>query len=255
VGPQGAATLRIVFAAVMLMAATRPWRSWPAKAPLWPLAGLGLSTAGAMVMFYLAIERLPQGVAIALQFLGPLSIALLGSRRARDLVWALLAGAGVWALVGQGMGRAPLDPAGVGWALGAACAWAGYIICGRAAGAAFGKSAAALATTVAAVLILPVGIVHAGGGLLDLRLIPLALAVALFSTAIPFSLELYAMPRLPARTFSVFASLEPALGALSGFVLLHEALSPAQLVGLAAVIAAAAGAAWSTTAEPELELN
>lgn len=255
VGPEGAATLRIAFAAAMLMAAARPWRSWPAKAPLWPLFGLGVSSAGAMVMFYQAISHLPQGVAIALQFLGPLSIAILGSRRARDVVWALLAGAGVWALVGQGTRSGALDLEGVGWALGAAACWAGYILFGRAAGQAFGKSAAALATTVAAVLILPVGIAHAGAALLDPRLIPLALAVALFSTAVPFSLELYAMPRLPARTFSVFTSLEPALGALSGFVLLHEALSPAQLAGLTAVIAAAAGAAWSTTAEPALEVN
>lgn len=257
VGPQGAATLRIVIAAVMLLAAIRPWRNWPAKAPLWPLFGLGLSSAGAMLMFYEAISRLPQGVAIALQFLGPLAIALVGSRRPRDLVWAVLAGLGVWALVGRGVGEAPLNPVGVAWALGAAGGWAGYIVCGRAAGQAFGRSAAALATTVAAVLVLPVGIAHAGAALLDLRLAPLALAVALFSTAIPFSLELYAMPRLPARTFSVFASLEPAVGALCGFVLLHEALSPMQLAGLAAVIAAAAGAAWSTTAEAEapLELN
>ncbi|MBW8815048.1 MAG: EamA family transporter [Caulobacterales bacterium] len=249
VGPEGAATLRIGLAAVMLLAVARPWRDWPKQAPLLPLLGLGLSSAGAMVMFYKAISHLPQGVAIALQFLGPLSIAVLGSRRHRDLAWAVLAAAGVWALVGHGAGSRPLDLVGVAWALGAAAAWAGYILWGRAAGATFGKSAAALATTVAAVLVLPVGVAHAGLALLSPGLIPLALAVALFSTAVPFSLELYAMPRLPARTFSVFTSLEPALGALSGFVLLHEALSLSQLAGLAAVIAAAAGAAWSTTRE------
>jgi inner membrane transporter RhtA len=255
IGPQGAAALRILFAALMLLAAARPWRNWPAKAPLWPLFGLGLSSACAMVMFYEAIARVPQGIAIGLQFLGPLAIALIGSRRPLDVVWALLAGAGVWAMVGQGLGGARLDPIGVAWALGAAGGWAGYILFGRVAGKAFGRSAAALATTVAAVLVLPVGVAHAGAALLDVSVLPLALAVALFSTAIPFSLELFAMPRLPARTFSVFTSLEPAVGALCGFVLLHEALSPAQLAGLAAVVAAAAGAAWSSTDEPALEVN
>lgn len=257
VGPEGAATLRTGFAAILLMAVSRPWRAWPAGAPLLPLLGLGLSSAGAMLMFYLAIARLPQGVAIALQFLGPLSIALVGSRRPRDVVWAALAAAGVWALVGRGAEGGRLDLVGIAWALGAAASWAGYILFGRITGAAFGRSAASLATAVAALVILPVGIAHAGAALLDLRLVPLALAVAVFSTAVPFSLELFAMPRLPARTFSVFTSLEPAFGALSGLALLHEALSPAQWAGLAGVILAAAGAAWATTGgeAPAVEVN
>lgn len=246
VGPQGAAALRLCLGAAMLLALARPWRTWPRRAPMLPLFGLGLSMAGAMLMLFLALERLPLGPAIALQFLGPLAIALLGSRRPSDLIWAALAAVGVWSLVGAGGATAPLDPAGVAFALGAAAGWAGYILCGRVASASFGASTAALAVSVAAALVLPVGLGHAGSALFAPALLPLALLVAVFSTAIPFSLELYALPRLPARTFAVFMSLEPAFGALSGFVLLDERLTGARIGGIAVVVLAAAGAAWSS---------
>lgn len=250
VGPQGAATLRIVLGAALLLLVTRPWRGWPAKAPLASMVGLGLATAGAILFFYLAIGRLPQGVAIALQFLGPLGVAIAGSRRPSDLIWTALAAAGVWGLVGQGLGKAGLDPLGVVWALCAAASWAAYIVWGQTASRAFKSATPALAVGIAALIITPVGVHHAGAALLDPALIPLALLVALISTAIPFSLEMYALPRMPARTFAVLTSLEPAFGALFGLVILHETLAPAQIAGVAAVIAAAAGAAWSSQARP-----
>jgi len=249
VGPEGAAAIRLALAAPMLLALARPWRAWPRAAPWIAMIGLGLSSAAAMLFFYLALARLPQGIAIALQFLGPLAIALAGSRRPADLVWALFAAAGVWGLVGEGASGARLDPVGIAFALAAAGGWAGYILFGRVAGRAFGASAAAFATTIAALVIVPFGAAHAGTALLSPALLPLGLAVALFATALPFSLELYAMPRIPARTFAVFTSLEPGLGALSGLVLLHERLGATQICGLAAVIAAAAGAGWSSAAK------
>ncbi|MET0271461.1 MAG: EamA family transporter, partial [Phenylobacterium sp.] len=172
-----------------------------------------------------------------------------GSRRASDLAWAALAAAGVWGLVGRSAGSGPLDLEGVAWALGAAAGWAGYILCGRAAGATSGRSAAALSTSIAAVLVLPFGIYQAGAALLSPGLLPLALVVALFSTVIPFSLELYALPRMPARTFAVFTSLEPAFGALAGLVLLHERLAAPQVLGVLAVMIAAAGSSWSSAGE------
>lgn len=250
VGPQGAATLRIVLGAALLLLVTRPWRGWPAKPPLASMVGLGLATAGAILFFYLAIGRLPQGVAIALQFLGPLGVAIAGSRRPSDLIWTALAAAGVWGLVGQGLGKAGLDPLGVVWALCAAASWAAYIVWGQTASRAFKSATPALAVGIAALIITPVGVHHAGAALLDPALIPLALLVALISTAIPFSLEMYALPRMPARTFAVLTSLEPAFGALFGLVILHETLAPAQIAGVAAVIAAAAGAAWSSQTRP-----
>lgn len=249
-GPQGTAALRIALGAVMLAALLRPWRSWPSQAPLLPMLGLGLATAGAILFFYMALGRLPQGVAIALQFLGPLAVAIAGSHRWRDLVWAALAAAGVWALLGRdlvgGQGH-HLDLVGVAFALAAAASWAAYIVWGQSASRAFGGATPALATGLAALVIVPVGVAHAGlPALLDLRLLPLALVVAVISTAIPFTLEMYALPRLPARTFAVLTSLEPAFGAMSGLILLHEALRPEQALGVAAVIAAAAGAAWTS---------
>ncbi len=145
-------------------------------------------------MFYLAQSRLPLGVAIALQFLGPLTVAIVGTRRPIDLVWIVLAAAGVWWLVGSGARASAIDLVGVVFALCAAIAWAAYILCGRVASAAFGGSTAALAASVAAVLVLPFGIAQAGAALLAPALLPMALLVALLSTVIPFSLELYALP-------------------------------------------------------------
>lgn len=246
VGPQGAATIRMVLGAAILLALTRPWRNWPGATPVWPLLGLGLSMAAVIGMFYQAIGRLPMGVAISLQFLGPLAIALFGSRKPTDLVWAALTAGGVWLLVGVNRPTLALDPVGIAWALGAAVGWAAYILVGRVASRAFGASTAAVSVSVAAILILPVGVHHAGAALLDPGLIPLALLVALFSTAVPGWLELYAMPRMPARTFAVFMSLEPAFAVLSGLIILGERLALEQIAGVAVVMAAAAGATWNS---------
>ncbi len=255
-GALGAAAVRLTMGALMLLALTRPWRGLPKDAPWVAIVGLGVSAGGAVALFYGALERLPQGVAIAIQFLGPLGVALFGSRRPRDLVWAVLAAAGVWALVGQGMtGGERIDPIGVAFALGAALGWAGYILFGRRTAALPGTVVAGLSTAIAAVLVLPVGVAEGGSALLTPALLPLAAVVALFSTVIPFSLELFAMARMPGRTFAVLTSLEPAFGCLSGLILLQERLSLAQVLGVAAVIAAAAGATWSAGEERAETLN
>lgn len=250
VGPQGATTLRLCLGGAMLLALARPWRHWPRQAPLLPLMGLGVAMAGTILLFYLAIQRLPLGVAIALQFLGPLTVAVLGSRRAIDVLWAMLAGSGVWFLIEPRAGEAVLDPLGMVFALGAAGGWASYMLLGRITGRAFGRSAAALSVSIAGLLILPIGVAHAGTALMKMELLPLALAVALFSAALPFSLELYALPRLPARTFAVFTSLEPAFGVIFGFVILGEVLAWTQLAGVSMVMLAAAGAAWRLVEAP-----
>lgn len=253
-GAQGTATVRIILGALMLIAVTRPWRNWPARPPLLSLMGLGFATAGAVLFFYLALGRLPQGIAIALQFLGPLSVAVAGSRRAADLLWTALAAAGVWGLVGHnlGVGGQGLDLLGVFWALCAGASWAAYIIWGQGASRGFGSATAPLAVGIAALAILPFGVAEAGASLLHLDLLPWAALVALVSTAIPFSLEMYALHRLPAKTFAVLTSLEPAFGAVFGLVLLHETLDPSQVLGVGAVIAAAVGAAW--TSRPRTQL-
>jgi inner membrane transporter RhtA len=246
VGPQGAAALRLCLGAAMLLALGRPWRRWPRPAPLAGLIGLGVSMAAAIVFFYLAIQRLPLGIAITLQFLGPLGVALAGSRRLNDLLWVALAAGGVWALVGAGAGSVRISPIGVAFALSAAAGWAGYILCGKAAGRVYGGSTAPLAAGMAALLVLPFGLASAGPALVSPALLPLAALVALVSTALPFTLELYALPRLPARTFAIFTSLEPVFAGLSGLVFLGERLSATQWCGIALVVTAAGGAAWSS---------
>jgi inner membrane transporter RhtA len=250
VGPEGAATLRLCLGGAMLLALARPWRGWPRIAPLLPLLGLSAAMAGTILLFYLAIDRLPLGAAISLQFLGPLAVAVVGSRRRLDLLWASLAAGGVWCLVSPSSGQTALDPVGILFALGAAGGWASYIVLGRTAGATFGRATAALSVSLAGLLILPVGVAEAGTALLSLELLPLALIVALLSAAIPFSLELYALPRLPARTFAVFTSLEPAFGVIAGLIILNEVLAWSQIAGVAMVMTAAAGAAWQTAKKP-----
>ena len=254
-GPQGAATLRLVLGGAMLLRLLRPWRNWPREAPLSPLLGRGRVMAGTILLFYLAIDRLPLGVAIALQFLGPLAVAVFGSRRPVDLLWAALAALGVWCVVNPVPTEGTLDPIGIAFALGAAAGWASYMLLGKLAAGAFGRSTAALSVSIAGVLMLPVGIATAGAGLLTLDLLPLALLVALLSAAIPFSLEMYALPRLPARTFAVFTSLEPVFGILAGLVILGEVLAWSQLAGIAMVITAAAGAAWRTAKQTAPETS
>jgi inner membrane transporter RhtA len=246
VGAEGTAALRLTLGAMMLVALARPWRNWPERPNLAGLIALGACMASAILFFYMALARLPQGVAVALQFLGPLSVAVAASRRRRDLVWAALAATGVWLLVGQQALGGHVDLAGVAPALGAAVGWGGYIVIGRRVGATFGNATPALAVSIAALFVLPVGLLHAGAALFDWRLLPLAAVVAVLTAAIPFSLEFFALRRLPARTFAVFTSLEPVLGVLSGFVLLSQRLTIAELGGVAVVIAAAAGAAWSS---------
>lgn len=250
VGPEGAAGLRLALGAAMLVVLVRPWRNWPKDAKLGPLIGLGVSAGAAVLFFYIANGRVPQAVAISLQFLGPLAVAVASSRRLSDLVWTALGAIGVWQLVGLGGIHGHVDPWGIASALAAGAGWGCYILCGRAAGAQFGGATAALATSIAALVVLPVGIVTAGSALLNPAIWPLALLVAVISTAIPFSLEIYAMPRLPARTFAVFTSLEPACGVLTGALILGQKLPLAQMAGVALVIAAAAGSAWTSRAVP-----
>jgi inner membrane transporter RhtA len=255
VGAQGAAALRLFFGSLMLLALVRPWRFWPQKtadkrAVILPLIALGAAIAGAMQMFYLAIERLPIGVAIALQFLGPLGIALVSSRKPVDLVWIAFAALGVWFLTDPASAGVSLDPVGVAWSLGAAACWAAYIVMGRYVSGIFGRATAPLTVGIAALIIMPIGVAHAGAALLDLSLMPVAILMALFSAAIPFVLEFFAMPRMPARTFATLTSLEPGFGVLFGFVMLQEVLTLPQLGGVGLVIAASAGAIWTGQARP-----
>lgn len=250
-GPEGTTAFRCGLAALMLVSLARPWRALPPRAALLSVALYGASLGAMNLLFYLSLARIPLGVAVALEFTGPLAVALLGSRRARDLLWVTLAAAGIGLILPLSHGQRRLDPVGVAFALGAGACWALYIVLGRRAGRAVrGSEATALGMLCAALVVAPLGVLRAGPRLLVPALWPRALAVAVLSSALPYSLEMHALRRLPARTFGVLMSLEPALAALAGLLVLHERLSPRQGLAIALVIAASAGSASSARSEP-----
>ncbi|MCF5673781.1 EamA family transporter, partial [Pseudomonas syringae] len=193
------------------------------------------------------------GIAVALEFTGPLTVALLSSRKPIDFLWVTLAVIGLLLLIPLGNSSASIDLLGASYALGAGVCWAIYIMFGHKAGADNGVQTAALGVIIAAIFIGPVGVVHAGWALLDISLIPAALGVAILSTALPYSLEMVALTRMPARTFGTLASLEPVFAALSGLIFLHENLSLTQWLAIGAIIIASIGATLSSAQEkPQL---
>jgi inner membrane transporter RhtA len=241
VGPEGVVALRLIFAAVILLAIWRPWRAWPSRRA-WPwILAYGAALGVMNLCFYLAVARVPLGVAVAVELSGPLALALAASRRPSHVAWALLAILGVALLTPWAGGRT--DPAGVALALGAGFFWALYILFGRRAGMAHGGASVALGMVVAAALAAPVGVAGEGAALLAPAVVPMALAVALLSSVFPYSLEMYALPRLPTRTFSILMSFEPAFAALAGLAILGERLAPLQLVAVGCIVAASAGSA------------
>ena len=192
--------------------------------------------------FYASIDRIPLGVAVTFEFVGPLGVAVFGSRRPLDLVWVGLAACGILLLSDFGSGD--LDGLGVALALLAGAFWAAYILVAARVGQNIpGNDGLAIAMAVAAVLLIPVGVADAGADLLQPAVLAVGAAVALLSSVIPYTLELEALRRLPAGVFGVLMSLEPAVAALAGFVVLGEALGARELVAIALVAAASAGAA------------
>ena len=243
IGPEGTTALRLSLAALILCIVMRPWRARPNFAAWRSLLGYGLSLGAMNLLFYMSLKTIPLGIAVALEFTGPLALALFGSRRLLDFLWIALAALGLWLLLPDTAADDHLDPLGMGLALAAGVCWALYILFGQKAGAAHGRQTVAFGTLVAAMLVFPVGLWSVGDGLFSLDLLPVALAVAVMSSALPYSLEMVALTRMPARTFSVLMSLEPAIAALSGLIFLSERLSPTQWLAIGAIILASTGAA------------
>lgn len=240
-GPLGVVMLRLVFSALLLLLIARPSLRGRSREGWLAVLGFGLVLAVMNGLFYLALERLPLGVTVTIEVLGPLTLSIVASRRASAWLWAALALLGVAALAGGGWER--LDPVGVLYALGAAASWAFYILASAKVGREFPKlDGLALAMAVGALLALPFGIADAGPALLDPALIGLGAAVAVLSSTIPYALELVALRRLEASAFAILMSLGPATAALAGWVLLGQHLSWLELVGIGLVIAASMGA-------------
>jgi inner membrane transporter RhtA len=249
VGPGGAVLLRLLTASIVLCALTRPSLAGRSRRQ-WALAALfGLVLAAMNMTFYHALQHIPLGIAVTLEFVGPLGVAVLGSRRRLDLLWAALAIAGILALT-HGDTHA-LDPLGVILALVAGGCWAAYILVNARVGQAFtDASGLALAMCVATIVSLPIGITEGGGNLLSWRSLALGAAVGILSSAIPYSLELEALRRIATHVFGVLMSLEPAVAAFAGFVVLGQGLSGRELGGMGLVVAASVGASLATRRSP-----
>ncbi|MER7108407.1 EamA family transporter [Streptomyces sp. NPDC000229] len=247
-GALGVVTLRLILAAVVLLAVCRPKVRGYARADWGTVLAFGAAMAGMNVLFYQAADRIPLGAAVTLEVLGPLVLSVIASRRPASFLWAGLALGGVMLLSGGGFDR--LDPLGAAFALAAGAMWAAYIVFSARTGRRFPQAdGLALAMAVGAVLTLPLGVAEAGSRLLVPSTIGLGLAVALMSSVLPYTLELLALRRLPAPTFAILMSLEPAIAATAGFLVLHQALSVTDALAIALVIAASMGAVRSQSAK------
>jgi inner membrane transporter RhtA len=246
VGAAGMTLLRLGFAAIVMLAVWRPRPRAHTREALRLAVAFGLVLGVMNLTFYEAVARIPLGIAVTIEFLGPLAVAVIGSRRPRDVVWVVLAGTGVALL---GLAPASLNWAGVGFALLAGLGWACYILLSAQTGRQWpGVSGLAVASLVGAVVLAPPAILEAGATLLEPRVLLLGLAVGLLSSVIPYSLELTALRRITPRLFSILMSLEPAVAALAAILLLREFLTPLQWVAMACVVVASVGA--TRTAEP-----
>jgi inner membrane transporter RhtA len=248
-GPAATAFLRVALAALLLAVLWRPVVRGRRRRDLALAAAFGLALCAMNLSFYEAIDRIPLGVAVTIEFAGPLGVAIALSRRAIDGVWVVLAAAGIL-LLARGGGHISTD--GVLLALLAGVFWAAYILLNARAGRVFpGGSGLTLAMVVGAIALLPVGIASGGDNLLRPHLLAAAAGVAMLASAIPYSLELEALRRLPAQVFGILMSVEPAVAALAGFVILGEDLRARDILAIVLVAAASAGSALTAPSPPQ----
>lgn len=252
VGAPGVTAIRLALGTLILVAVFKPWRLRFRAEQRVPLLLYGLSLGAMNYLFYLSIQTIPLGVAVALEFTGPLAVALFSSRRAIDFIWVVLAVMGLWFLLPLGQDVKHIDLAGAAYALGAGACWAMYIIFGQKAGADHGPATVAAGSLIAAFIFVPLGAWEAGSALWHWSLLPLGLGVAILSTALPYSLEMIALTRIPTRTFGTLMSMEPGLAALSGMLFLGEHLTLVQWLALLSIIAASAGSTLTTRRETQI---
>jgi len=253
VGAPGVTALRIALGTLILVVIFKPWRLRFKKEQRLPLLFYGLSLGAMNYLFYLSIQTVPLGIAVALEFTGPLAVALFSSRRAVDFVWVVLAVLGLWFLLPLGQDVSHVDLTGAALALGAGACWAVYILTGQRAGEEHGPATVALGSLIAAIVFVPLGMAQATESIWQWSILPVGLAVAVLSTALPYSLEMIALTRLPTRIFGTLMSMEPALAAMSGMVFLGETLTFTQTLALCSIIAASMGSTLTLRRESKVE--
>lgn len=253
IGAPGVTALRIALGTLILVIIFKPWRLRFEKSQRLPLLFYGLSLGAMNYLFYLSIQTVPLGIAVALEFTGPLAVALFSSRRPVDFVWVVLAVLGLWFLLPLGQDISHVDLTGAALALGAGACWALYILTGQRAGEEHGPATVALGSLIAAIIFVPLGMAQATESIWQWSILPVGLAVAVLSTALPYSLEMIALTRLPTRIFGTLMSMEPALAAMSGMVFLGETLTFTQTLALCSIIAASMGSTLTLRRESKVE--
>lgn len=253
VGAPGVTALRIALGTLILVVIFKPWRLRVKKEQRLPLLFYGLALGAMNYMFYLSIQTIPLGIAVALEFTGPLAVALFASRRPVDFIWVILAVLGLWFLLPLGQSVSEVDLTGAALALGAGACWAVYILTGQRAGEEHGPATVALGSLIAAIIFVPLGMAQATESIWQWSVMPIGLAVAILSTALPYSLEMIALTRLPTRIFGTLMSMEPALAAISGMVFLGETLTFTQTLALCSIIAASMGSTLTMRPESKVE--
>ncbi|HDS9359621.1 TPA: threonine/homoserine exporter RhtA [Enterobacter chengduensis] len=253
IGAPGVTALRIALGTLILVVIFKPWRLRFKKEQRLPLLFYGLSLGAMNYMFYLSIQTIPLGIAVALEFTGPLAVALFSSRRPVDFIWVVLAVLGLWFLLPLGQNVSHIDLTGAALALGAGACWAIYILTGQRAGEEHGPATVALGSLIAAIVFVPIGMAQATESIWQWSILPVGLAVAVLSTALPYSLEMIALTRLPTRIFGTLMSMEPALAAVSGMVFLGETLTLTQTLALCSIIAASMGSTLTMRPEPKIQ--
>ncbi len=246
-GATGISAYRIGLAALLLVLVLRPWRRRWHSTDLPPSVLYGVTLGTMNLLFYLSIGRIPLGLAIAVEFTGPLAVALWTSHRKLDLLWVALAVAGLLMILPlQGLDSpGALDPLGIGFALAAGACWALYIVIGQHVAQRYGKQATPMGMLAGTLVVVPVALMTSGTALFRIEWLWPGLVVAALSSALPYALEMYALKHLPKRSFSILLSLEPAVGAVAGWAMLSEGLTLQQWLAIALVMAASMGSAWS----------
>lgn len=250
VGVEAVTAYRLGFSALILLFVFKPWKRKLQVGYRRYLVLYGLALGSMNFLFYQSIKTIPLGIAVGLEFTGPLAVALFSSRRKIDFVWISLVVAGLLALVPL-TGNSDIDMTGVLYALGAGVCWAFYIIFGQKAGNYYGTATVGIGAAVAAVIYVPIGIASGGIGIFAPEHLPMAITVAVLTSAMPYALEMMALTRMPAKTFGTLTSLEPAIGAVFGFIILSEVLSMVQIAGIIAIIIASLGASLSSQKQIE----
>lgn len=243
VGSAGITAVRVGLASILLLAFWRPWRAPLAREDALNVAIYGVMLGMMNLLIYAAFARIPIGVAIAIEVIGPLAVVVWSSRHLRDFVWVACAAFGLWLLAPTTAGSVALDPVGVAAALGAGFCWAMYIVFGKRVSTLKGGHVVAWGMLAAALCTVPVGIAQAGAALFAPQVLIGGLVVALLSSILPYSLEMMALSRLPRRVFGILVSAGPAVGALAGFLVLGEVLTTTQWLAIGMIVVATAGSA------------